>query len=144
MKVLAVFLALALVLTAGAQALPGELARAVQPLQEGVPQVAVVRLRALLAAGKLPEDERRAATVKLGEALVAAGEPQAALEVLADPLVQASAEAKFPSRAGFRRARALGRGAPAFRHQRHRSDPPLAKRCAHGPGGSVARARPLG
>jgi hypothetical protein len=47
--------------------LRAEFDRAIQPLADGVPQVAIVRLRAVLAAG--PTDEiRRDATAKLGEA----------------------------------------------------------------------------
>jgi TolA-binding protein len=54
---------------------------AAQPITEGVPQVAVVRLRALLA-GKLPDDERALATLRLGEALVASAQFAEALQVL--------------------------------------------------------------
>ena len=67
---------------------------AVQPMTEGVPQVAVVRLRALLAT-KLSEPERTAANAKLGEALLAAEEPAQALQILAEPPVRDLAETKF-------------------------------------------------
>ena len=58
-----------------------DLERAAQPLAEGVPQVAVVRLRALLAR-ELADEDRRAASAKLGEALVASGEAEEGLKVL--------------------------------------------------------------
>ncbi len=70
------------------------LATAVQPLNEGVPQVAVVRLRELLARGLAPE-ERRIATAKLVEALVSSGEADKALELLADPAARDLPNAKF-------------------------------------------------
>jgi hypothetical protein len=48
---------------------------AVQPMEEGVPQVAVMRLRALLS-GDLAAEERQMASAKLGEALLASGEAE--------------------------------------------------------------------
>ena len=57
---------------------------AARPMEEGVPQVAVMRLRALLS-GDLAPEERRIAGAKLGEALLAAGEAEEALKVLQDP-----------------------------------------------------------
>ncbi|MGI8435830.1 MAG: tetratricopeptide repeat protein [Chthoniobacterales bacterium] len=77
-----------------------DLKNAIQPMTEGVPQVAVVRLRALLQ-GELTAGERNAATLALGEALVAAEKPQEALQILNDPAVR-----DFP-RAQFARAQAL-------------------------------------
>ncbi len=67
---------------------------AARPLTDGVPQVAVVRLRDLLAT-KLSADERTAANAKLGEALIAADEPTQALQILADPPVRDLPETKF-------------------------------------------------
>src|SRR5476651_2104774 len=61
-----------------------ELAAAARPMEEGVPQVAVLRLRTLLS-GNLAVEERPAVSGKLGEALLAAGEAQEALKVLQDP-----------------------------------------------------------
>ena len=81
------------------------LAQASQPLAEGVPDVAVVRLRSLLASN-LPESERRDAILKLGEALVAARQSDDALKTLADPAVEGSSHAKFlrgQALAGLRR-----------------------------------------
>jgi TolA-binding protein len=57
---------------------------AAQPMEEGVPQVAVIRLRELLR-GDLAAEERRVAIAKLGEALFAAGQTEEALRVLQDP-----------------------------------------------------------
>ena len=94
-----------------------ELVNATQPLAEGVPEVAVVRLRALLAR-KLSEDERQAITMRLGEALVASGEFAEALQIL-----EAASGRDSPA-AGFFRAQAyagLSRWAEAL---------PLYQACA--------------
>ena len=60
---------------------------AVRPLDEGVPQVAVMRLRNIL---KRPLDaaDHKAALAKLSEALLAAEEPDEALKILDDPSLQ--------------------------------------------------------
>ena len=71
-----------------------KLKTAVQPLEDGVPQVAVMRLRALLG-GDLAEDDRRAVSAKLGEALLAAGETEEALKVLQDPVLLALPATQF-------------------------------------------------
>jgi len=63
-----------------------ELESAGRPLEEGVPEVAVLRLRTLLGAN-LPTEERRAATAKLGEALLAAGRAEEASKVLGHPVL---------------------------------------------------------
>jgi tetratricopeptide (TPR) repeat protein len=60
---------------------------AVRPLDDGVPQVAVMRLRAILSR-ELPAADRKAATAKLGEALLADGEAEEALKVLEDPSLE--------------------------------------------------------
>lgn len=73
---------------------PGGLTYALQPLDEGVPQVAVMRLRALLA-GRLPNEQRLPAMGKLGEALVAAGEAEEALKILAEPALRDLPASKF-------------------------------------------------
>jgi TolA-binding protein len=57
---------------------------AVRPLDEGIPQVAVMRLRNILKRDLAPED-RKTASAKLGEALLAAGDAEQALKVLQDP-----------------------------------------------------------
>ena len=60
---------------------------AVRPLDEGVPQVAVMRLREILKRELAPAD-KKAVLTKLGEALLAAQEPEEALKILEDPLLQ--------------------------------------------------------
>jgi len=60
---------------------------AVRPLDEGVPQVAVMRLRTILKR-ELSGPDKKTATAKLGEALLAAGEAGEALKVLEDPALQ--------------------------------------------------------
>jgi len=67
---------------------------ALQPLEEGVPEVAVARLQNLLGTN-LTSSERQIATLKLAEALVVAGNAEKALKVLADPQVRGLAAAKF-------------------------------------------------
>jgi len=57
---------------------------AVRPLDEGIPQVAVMRLRNILKRDLGPED-RKTVNAKLGEALLAAGDAEQALRVLQDP-----------------------------------------------------------
>jgi len=59
----------------------------VRPLDEGVPQVAVMRLREILKR-ELAAPDKKTATAKLGEALLAAGEAEEALKVLQDPALQ--------------------------------------------------------
>jgi tetratricopeptide (TPR) repeat protein len=71
-----------------------DLARAVAPLSEGVPEVAVVRLRALLAQGP-PDDVWRAAVDELAQAQIAAGEPENAFKLLSDARVRDSITGKF-------------------------------------------------
>src|SRR5438270_4098046 len=60
---------------------------AVRPLDEGVPQVAVMRLRSILKRPLTPADHA-IVLAKLGEALLAADEPDEALKVLEDPALQ--------------------------------------------------------
>jgi TolA-binding protein len=60
---------------------------AVRPLEDGVPQVAVMRLRDILK-GELAGPDKKNDTAKLGEALLAACEPEEALEILQDPTLQ--------------------------------------------------------
>jgi TolA-binding protein len=71
-----------------------ELETAVRPMEEGVPQVAVMRLRALLS-GDLAAEERQMASAKLGEALLASGEAEEALTVLQDPTLLAQPATRF-------------------------------------------------
>jgi tetratricopeptide (TPR) repeat protein len=69
---------------------PGEIAdfeAAVRPLDEGVPQVSVIRLRNVLERTTAPAD-KKTVLAKLGEALLASGEPAEALKVLDDPALQ--------------------------------------------------------
>jgi lipopolysaccharide biosynthesis regulator YciM len=71
-------------------AAPGEIAdweAAVRPLDEGVPQVAVMRLRNILGRALAPGD-KKTVLAKFGEALLASGEPAEALKVLDDPALQ--------------------------------------------------------
>lgn len=66
---------------------PADLKNAVQPLDDGLPQVAVIRLRKLLD-GESGAPEKKAIAAKLGEALLAAGDAEKALQVLQDSGLQ--------------------------------------------------------
>jgi tetratricopeptide (TPR) repeat protein len=71
-----------------------QLTAASAPLGEGVPEVAVVRLRSLLTQNLRVEDWRAVAE-KLAEALVASKQPQEALTLLRDPRLRDVASAVF-------------------------------------------------
>ena len=71
-----------------------EIAEASAPLTQGVPEVAVARLQALLNKN-LPETEWRVVAEKLAEAQVVAGEPEDTLVLLADPRLRELPWAKF-------------------------------------------------
>ena len=71
-----------------------KLAEASAPLAEGVPEVAVARLRALLSKN-LPGPEWQVVTQKLVEAQVAAGQPGEALMLLGDSRLKDIPSAKF-------------------------------------------------
>lgn len=73
---------------------PAALYAAVAPLVEGVPEVAVARLQALLNKNP-PDREWRAIAEKLAEAEVAANQPADALALLADPRLRDVPSAKF-------------------------------------------------
>jgi tetratricopeptide (TPR) repeat protein len=60
---------------------------ALRPLDEGVPQVAVMRLRNILK-GQLTPADHKIVLAKLGEALLAADEADEALKILEDPTLQ--------------------------------------------------------
>ena len=70
------------------------LAKATSPLSDGVPEVAAVRLRALLSKNP-PGDQWRAAAEKLVQALLGAARPTEALALLDDPRLRDIAAAKF-------------------------------------------------
>ena len=69
-----------------AAAEPAPLLEARRALAESIPQVAIHKLRTFLATPVLPAPERRAATLALGEALLAAGQHDGALKAL-NPLI---------------------------------------------------------
>jgi predicted negative regulator of RcsB-dependent stress response len=71
-----------------------EIAEASAPITEGVPEVAVVRLQALLS-NALPESEWRAVVEKLAEAQIAAKQPENTLILLEDIRVRELPWAKF-------------------------------------------------
>ena len=70
------------------------LAEATKPLREGLPEVAVVRLRALLD-NSMADEAWRAVAEKLAQAQVAAKQPEDALVLLADSRLREVPSAKF-------------------------------------------------
>src|SRR5260370_8400286 len=72
----------------------GQLAEAARPLAEGVPEVSVVRLAALLKQNRA-ESDWRAVAEKLLEAMVAANQTADAFKLLADPRLRQSPSANF-------------------------------------------------
>src|SRR4051794_19658044 len=71
-----------------------DIAHATAPMNEGVPEVAVVCLQALLN-NELPDPDWRAVAEKLAEAQVAAKKPGATLVLVADARVRELPWAKF-------------------------------------------------
>jgi TolA-binding protein len=71
-----------------------QLAEAAKPLSEGVPEVAVVRLQALLKQN-LSDADWRAVAEKLLEAMAAANQTADATNLLSDPRLRQSASANF-------------------------------------------------
>jgi outer membrane protein assembly factor BamD (BamD/ComL family) len=71
-----------------------DIAKASAPLNKGVPEVAVVRLQALLKKD-LPDADWRAVAEKLAQAQVAANQPEATLVLVADARVRDFPWAKF-------------------------------------------------
>src|SRR4051812_29285950 len=82
-----VVVALLLLIPGSARAEIADWDAAVRPLDEGVPQVAVMRLRNVLKHSLAPAD-KKTVLAKLGEALLASDEPAEALKVLDDPTLQ--------------------------------------------------------
>ena len=71
-----------------------DLSDATEPLTDGVPEVAVVRLRGLLNRN-LSEAEWRATGEKLAEALLATKQPAEALQLLDDARLREVSSSKF-------------------------------------------------
>jgi tetratricopeptide (TPR) repeat protein len=89
------FIGLSIILSQSVRAdVSAEVAEASAPLTEGVPEVALVRLQALLK-NNLPDPEWRAAVEKLAEAQVTAGQPEDTLVLLADTRLSELPWAKF-------------------------------------------------
>jgi len=82
-----VVVALVILIPRSARAEIADWDAAVRPLDEGVPQVAVMRLRNVLKHALAPAD-KKTVLAKLGEALLASDEPAEALKVLDDPTLQ--------------------------------------------------------
>ncbi|MEP6685719.1 MAG: tetratricopeptide repeat protein [Verrucomicrobiota bacterium] len=71
-----------------------DLKSALEPMAEGIPDVSIVRLQGLLAR-KLSDDDRRAASVGLAEAHIAAREAAKAILILDRPFLRGFSTADF-------------------------------------------------
>ena len=67
---------------------------AAQPMAEGVPEVAVARLREVVEKS-LPDPEWRTVALQLAEALIVTGQPDQALALLTQPRLARAAAADF-------------------------------------------------
>ena len=83
-RIISISLGVLFVAAARASAEIADWDAAVRPLDDGIPQVAVMRLQTILKRDLTPAD-RKTATAKLGEALLAAGDAERALKVWEDP-----------------------------------------------------------
>jgi TolA-binding protein len=90
-----------------------QLAEASASIAEGVPEVALVRLQALLN-NNLPETERRAVVEKLAEAQIAAKQPENTLVLLADSTVRDLPWAKFWRAQAFANLRRWAEALPLY------------------------------
>ena len=90
-----------------------EISEASAPIEEGVPEVALVRLQALLN-NNLPEAEWRAVVEKLAEAQIAAKQPDNTLVLLADTQVRELPWAKFWRAQAFAALHRWGEALPLY------------------------------
>jgi len=90
-----------------------EIAEASAPIAEGVPEVAIVQLQALLN-NNLPEAEWRAVVEKLAEAQIAAKQPESALVLLADSRVRELPSAEFWRAQAFASLRRWAEALPLY------------------------------
>jgi len=90
-----------------------EISEASAPIAEGVPEVALVRLQALLN-NNLPETEWRAVVEKLAEAQIAAKQPDNTLVLLADTRVRELPWAKFWRAQAFAALHRWGEALPLY------------------------------
>ena len=118
----------------------GDLEEAMQPLLNGVPQVAVVRLRELLQQD-LSAEEKQTALLKLAEALIASGQPNESLPVLDDPAVRETPEAKFFRAQALAALSRWERSAASLRGAGCEHERAISHRSHAGPGRFFARAR---
>jgi TolA-binding protein len=97
---------------------------AVRPFEEGMPEVAVMRLRALLR-GKLSDADRRAVTAKLAEALLAAGKTDEGLKLLELPELQDLPPTPLWRAQGLAHLRRWSEALPFYQQAASRIAPPL-------------------
>jgi predicted negative regulator of RcsB-dependent stress response len=90
-----------------------EIAEASAPIAEGVPEVALVRLQALLS-NNLPESDWRAVVEKLAEAQIAANQPENTLALLADVRVRELPWARFWRAQAFASLRRWAEALPLY------------------------------
>ena len=90
-----------------------EISKSSAPIAEGVPEVALVRLQALLN-NNLPEAEWHAVVEKLAEAQIAAKQPENTLVLLADSRVHELSWAKFWRAQAFASLHRWGEALPLY------------------------------
>jgi TolA-binding protein len=101
-----------------------ELIEAARPLENGVPQVAVLRLRTLLGNKTAPE-ERRAVMEKLAEALLAAGKADEALKLLEDPALRDLPATSFWRAQAFATLRRWSEALPLYKQTAEQKESPF-------------------
>ncbi len=124
-------IAVLLILTGGTQADQSEVEAAFQPTEDGVPQVAVTRLRELLGHN-LTEPDRQEATVKLGEALLAADEPEEALKILQDPTLPSKPMTRFQFAQALAATGRWSEALPIYQEVTKTSEAPLRSKAIYG------------
>ncbi|MBA2431292.1 MAG: tetratricopeptide repeat protein [Chthoniobacterales bacterium] len=128
MKLLLLILILILLRPAGRA---DELQHALQPLEEGIPQVAVVRLRALLTQNP-PPAERPLLQTKLGQALLAAEQPNEALTVLSDPAIKDLSQVLFFRAQALAKLSRWSEALPLYQQVAHDGAAPLRQQALFG------------
>jgi TolA-binding protein/thioredoxin-like negative regulator of GroEL len=108
-----------------------EIAEASAPIAEGVPEVALVRLQALLNSN-LPESEWRAVVEKLAEAQIAANQPENTLVLLADVRVRELPWARFWRAQGFASLRRWAEALPLYEQLAHDEGSPFRSAATFG------------
>ena len=104
---------------------------AIRPFEEGLPQVAAMRLRAILSRNP-PEPDKTAVKAKLAEALLAAGDAAEALTLLESPELQALPATALWQAQGLASQERWDEALPFYQQAATRLLPPLRARAIAG------------